>query len=79
MRQIRLGFFDLAQIEVLRGPQSALSGKNTLAGAVNIRLTSDVGGETSGRLAMSHESYDGQVYEATVEAFRHLCRENSRA
>lgn len=68
MRQIRLGFFDLAQIEVLRGPQSVLFGKNTLAGAVNIRSASpDVGGETSGRFAMSHESNDGQVYEGYLQ------------
>ena len=68
MRQIRLGFFDLEQIEVLRGPQSVLFGKNTLAGAVNIRSASpDVGGETSGRLAMSHESYDGQIYEGYLQ------------
>ena len=45
MRQIRLGFFDLEQVEVLRGPQSVLFGKNTLAGAVNIRSASpEVGG-----------------------------------
>ena len=53
---------------MLRGPQSVLFGKNTLAGAVNIRSASpDVGGETSGRLAMSHESYDGQVYEGYLQ------------
>ena len=68
MRQIRLGFFDLAQVEVLRGPQSVLFGKNTLAGAVNIRSASpDVGGETSGRFAMSRESYEGQIYEGYLQ------------
>ena len=68
MRQIRLGFFDLAQVEVLRGPQSVLFGKNTLAGAVNIRSASpDVGGPTSGRIAASTESFDGQVYEGWVQ------------
>ena len=64
MRQIRLGFFDLEQVEVLRGPQSVLFGKNTLAGAVNIRSASpEVGDETSGRIAASLESNDGQVFE----------------
>ena len=68
MRQLRLGFFDLDQVEVLRGPQSVLFGKNTLAGAVNIRSASPVvGGETSGRFSVSQESYNGQVYEGFLQ------------
>ena len=68
MRQLRLGFFDLAQVEVLRGPQSVLFGKNTLAGAVNIRSASpDVGGPTAGRFAVSYESNEGRVYEGWAQ------------
>ncbi|TXH94337.1 MAG: TonB-dependent receptor [Rheinheimera sp.] len=35
-RQYRAPFLDLARVEVLRGPQGVLLGKNTIAGALNL-------------------------------------------
>jgi outer membrane receptor protein involved in Fe transport len=66
-RQTRLGLFDLEQIEVLRGPQGILFGKNTLAGAVNIRTAAPKVGEgLSGRVAASFESDNGEYFEGHI-------------
>ena len=66
-RQARLGLFDLEQVEVLRGPQGILFGKNTLAGAVNIRTAGPKVGEgLSGRFAASFESDNGEYFEGHI-------------
>jgi iron complex outermembrane receptor protein len=45
--------FDIAQVEVLSGPQGMLFGKNASAGVINITTTRPVLGEHSGRLRLS--------------------------
>ncbi|MFQ5548195.1 MAG: TonB-dependent receptor [Woeseia sp.] len=47
---------DVAQVEVLRGPQGTLFGKNTIAGAVNI-ITPRPTGETGGEFRLEAGNY----------------------
>ncbi|HIG67235.1 MAG TPA: TonB-dependent receptor [Porticoccaceae bacterium] len=66
-RQVRTGLFDLQQVEVLRGPQGILFGKNTLAGAINVTSGSPtVGDEFAGKVSVSKESFGGQTIEGSL-------------
>ncbi len=50
-RVLNEGMFDLAQIEILKGPQSLFFGKNATAGAINHRQTyRRIRGDRQGRL-----------------------------
>lgn len=63
-RSTRNPFFDLARVEVLKGPQATLFGKNTIAGAFNI-TTARPTDEFEGRVMASFEpEYDGKAVEA---------------
>ena len=55
-------FFDLAGVEVLRGPQGVLFGKNALSGVVSIR-TAEPEEEFGGYVSAQMGSFD--LYEAT--------------
>ncbi len=58
-------FLDVAQIEVLRGPQGTLYGKNTTAGAINI-TTRQPTFDLEGRAEVSLGNYDFKQAKAAV-------------
>ena len=53
-----LEFGDIASVEVLRGPQGTLFGRNTIGGAILVRTREPEIGEFSGRARMRIGSYD---------------------
>ena len=57
---------DLERIEVLRGPQGTLYGRNTLAGAINL-VTRPPSGELSGHASVTYGNYNLRVGEASLD------------
>ena len=65
-QQWRAPFLDLERVEVLRGPQSILFGKNSVAGAVNI-TTAKPTDEFEGSVFFSQETeFNEQILEAVL-------------
>lgn len=63
------GIFDIAElerVEMLRGPQGTLYGKNTVGGAVNL-ITSKPTGELGGKLRLGAGNYDLRTVYGTVD------------
>jgi len=52
-----LDFFDIAKIEVLRGPQGTLFGRNTIGGVINITRTAPTG-ELGGKFEVSYGRFN---------------------
>ncbi|MFA7441235.1 MAG: TonB-dependent receptor [Sphingomonadaceae bacterium] len=61
-----LGMFDLERVEVLKGPQGTLYGKNTTGGAVNL-ITRKPGFNTEGYFSVGYGNYDRIMSDGAVE------------
>jgi iron complex outermembrane recepter protein len=58
-------FFDIEQIEVLRGPQGTLFGRNTIGGVVNIRRSRPTG-EFGGKIEASYGRFDTKAIRSVL-------------
>ncbi|WP_313808389.1 TonB-dependent receptor [Sphingobium sp.] len=59
------GFYDLEQIEVLRGPQGTLYGRGATAGAINL-ITKKPTNELDGYLRLTYGNYDARTAEGAI-------------
>jgi iron complex outermembrane recepter protein len=67
VRQFSAPFLDIERMEVLRGPQGALIGRNTSAGAINI-TTKKPGPDFGGYLLANYDfSFNGPTVEGAVD------------
>ena len=63
-----LGMFDMERLEVLRGPQGTLFGKNTTGGAINLSSRSPVIDDSlSGYLKLGAGNYESRSADGAIE------------
>ena len=53
-----LNLFDIEQVEIYRGPQGTLFGKNATGGVISLTTKRPVQGETSGEIDLTYGQYD---------------------
>lgn len=54
------------ELEVLRGPQGTLDGRNALAGAINL-ITKKPSGEAGGSMELTYGSYDYKKIKGVID------------
>ena len=59
-------FFDMQRIEVLRGPQGTLFGKNSVAGAINLITNKADSAEFTSDIGLDLHQYNGQRVKGHV-------------
>jgi iron complex outermembrane receptor protein len=62
-----LDFFDIADLEVLRGPQGTLFGRNTIGGVINVTRSKPTG-EFGAKVEISYGNYDTKTERAVLNA-----------
>ncbi|MBO9558485.1 MAG: TonB-dependent receptor plug domain-containing protein, partial [Caulobacter sp.] len=59
-------FYDLQRVEILKGPQGTLYGRNATAGAINVIPNRPELGETSGNFMLGYGNYDWLTGQAAI-------------